>query len=232
MEITNSFDLLKLLKEKGLLPPMKQDCAGFDVWNPKHWWWPNALSFEVVVGVLLVQNTRWEQVERALEILKNKRLLSVESLAQLPLEILQDLIKNVGFFRQKSERLQRLCQNILCEFGDYATFSAQVDREWLLSQKGIGLESCDSILNYALGHAVMVADNYTYRILQNFGFTLESYEDLQEWLSGGIVENYDKVCALYGFEIPLNLLFARLHGKIVEYAKITLIKGKKCKDIH
>ena len=150
----------------------------------------------------------------------------------MPLESLQDSIKNVGFFRQKSERLQLLCQNILCDFGDYATFSAQVEREWLLSQKGIGLESCDSILNYALGRAVMVADNYTYRILQNFGFTLESYEDLQEWLSGGIVENYDKVCALYGFEIPLNLLFARLHGKIVEYAKITLIKGKKCKDIH
>ena len=71
----------------------------------------------------------------------------------------------------------------------------------------------------------MVADHYTYRILRNFGFALESYKDLQEWLSGGIVENYDKVCALYGFKIPLNLLFARLHGKIVEYAKITRIKG-------
>lgn len=225
MEIVNSFDLLKFLKEKDLLLPLDWDCVEFDEWNPKYWWWPNALSFEVVVGALLVQNTRFEQVECALAILREKGILHVESLAQMPLESLQDSIKNVGFFRQKAKRLQKLCQNILQDFKDYATFSVQVDKKWLLSQKGIGLESCDAILNYALGREVMVADHYTYRILRSFGFALESYKDLQEWLSGGIVENYDKVCALYGFKIPLNLLFARLHGKIVEYAKITRIKG-------
>lgn len=88
-----------------------------------------------------------------------------------------------------------------------------------MGQKGIGAETCDAILCYGLGREVMVADRYAYRLLQAYGYTLESYEDLQDWLQSGIIENYNKVCLLYGFQIPINLLFARFHGKIVEYCK-------------
>ncbi|MDY2584990.1 3-methyladenine DNA glycosylase [Helicobacter sp.] len=214
MEITESFALLEFLRSKELLPKLESHYE-----DKRHWWWPNALSFEVVVGAILVQNTRWEQVEIALNVLKSKEVLSVESLAKLPLENLQEMLKNVGFFRQKAKRLQNLCCNILRDFKSYACFCESVDREWLLEQKGIGFESADAILNYALGREVMVADTYTYRLLKGFGYELESYEAMQEWLTQGLVENYAKVCALYGFRIPLNLLFARFHGKIVEYSK-------------
>lgn len=216
IEITDSFVLLEFLRNKKLLPKMELHC---DFNDKKFWWWPNVLSFEVVVGAILVQNTRWEQVEIALEKLKRCDLLDVESLAKLPLNILLEKLKNVGFFRQKSERLQLLCHNILSTFGDYSSFCENVDRQWLLRQKGIGFESADAILNYALGREVMVVDAYTSRLLQNCGYAFESYEEIQEWLVQGLVENYERVCALYGFEIPLNLLFARFHGKIVEYSK-------------
>ncbi|TLD81421.1 3-methyladenine DNA glycosylase [Helicobacter sp. MIT 11-5569] len=216
MEISDSFALLEFLKHKNLLPSIDSTYKSDD---SRYWWWPNALSFEVVVGAILVQNTRWEQVEIALKKLKEHNVLDVESLAKLPLEVLQEMLKNVGFFRQKALRLQALCANLLKDFGDYASFCRNVDREWLLAQKGIGSESCDAILNYALGREVMVADAYTYRLLKSFGYALESYEAMQEWLMQGVVENYAKVCALYGFAIPLNLLYARFHGKIVEYSK-------------
>lgn len=222
MQILQSFALLEFLKAKQLLPQIDSSCNFND---GKHWWWPNALSFEVVVGAILVQNTHWKQVEIALEKLRQHNVLNVESLAKLPLEILQEMLKNVGFFRQKALRLQMLCCNILSDFKDYACFCENVDRDWLLGQKGIGFESADAILNYALGREVLVVDTYTHRLLKSFDYELESYEAMQEWLTQGLVENYARVCALYGFEIPLNVLFARFHGKIVEYSKNYQVKG-------
>ncbi|WP_297811060.1 3-methyladenine DNA glycosylase [uncultured Helicobacter sp.] len=221
MRITNSYELLEFLKFQSLLPSIPQGISIVEMESEKSfWWWPNALSFEVIIGAILVQNTRWEQVSIVLEKLRNKGILNLELLSEISLSILQDLIQKVGFYRQKSMRIQKLCQNILQDFGDYTNFCIQVSREWLLSQKGIGMETCDAILCYGLGREVMVADTYTYRLLQSYGYTLESYQDLQDWLMGGINENYDKVCTLYGFEIPTNLLFARFHAKIVEYCKI------------
>ncbi|MDD6056453.1 MAG: 3-methyladenine DNA glycosylase [Helicobacter sp.] len=216
MEITNSYEALKFLKKQNLLEPINADC---DVWNPKLWWWPNALSFEIVVGTILVQNTRWEQVEIALKNIKDSKLLSLESLAEIPLLELESKIKSVGFFRQKAKRLKTLCQNILSDFGDFENFKDSVSGEWLIAQKGIGNESRDGILNYALGREVLVVDAYTKRFLEKFGFCFNGYEDMQEWLMDGILENYKKICELYSFKIPLSLVYARFHGKIVEYVK-------------
>lgn len=217
MNITNSYELLESLKRQNLLPTI--DKKILESQEKKCWWWPNALSFEVIVGAILVQNTRWEQVSSALENLKYHNQLSLESLSAISPISLQNLIQKVGFYRQKAERIQKLCQNILDTFGDYQSFCTQVSRQWLLEQKGIGEETCDAILCYGLGREIMVADRYTYKLLQSYGYTLESYCDLQEWLKNGVIENYDKICTLYGFQIPLNLLFARFHGKIVEYCK-------------
>lgn len=220
IEIANSYELLKYLKMQNLLPSIPQASCIAELESQKDlWWWPNALSFEVFIGAILVQNTRWEQVSIALEKLRNQEVLDLESLSKIPNSALQVLVQNVGFYRQKATRIQKICQNILKDFGDYENFCMQVSREWLLSQKGIGMETCDAILCYGLGREVMVADTYTFKLLQTYGYTLESYEDLQDWLSSGVREHYDKVCALYGLEIPMNLLFARFHGKIVEYCK-------------
>ena len=70
MEFSNSYELLMCLKEKNLLQ------------NKPKYWWPNVGSFEVVVGAILTQNTKWENVERALEKLKVKsEKLKVEEIA-------------------------------------------------------------------------------------------------------------------------------------------------------
>ena len=204
----NSFELFCFLKNQGYLK------------NPPHkLWWPNAGSFEVVVGAILVQNTRWEHAFRVINRLKERGLLSLEGLAKISLVDLQNLMSDLGFFRQKSQRIIALCQNILAEFGDFEGFCEGVSREWLLSQKGVGNETCDSILCYGVLREEMVADKYTYKLLKSYGYELESYEEIKEWLTNGLLENYEKLCGIYGYAIPLNVLYARFHGKIVEYCK-------------
>lgn len=206
--IENSFDLLAFLKSQNLLkssPPL---------------WWKNAGSFEVVIGAILTQNTNWKNVELSLDSLGRLDLLGLESLANCDILVLQNAIRQSGFFRQKAIRLQNLAQNILGDFGDFESFKESVSREWLLNQKGVGKESADSILNYACLREVMVADKYTQRLLAEYGFEFWEYDDLAGFLMRGVEENYDRVVALYGYEIELHALYARFHGKIVEYGKV------------
>ena len=65
----------------------------------------------------------------------------------------------------------------------------------------------------------MVVDKYTAKLLSRFGYEFDSYYDIQTWMVYGINENFDKIKSLYGYEISLNKVYTRFHGKIVEFMK-------------
>lgn len=208
MKIYNSYDLLSILKSKNLLKDTIDEL-----------WWPNSGSFEVIISTILTQNTKWNNVEYSLNQLKIYNLISLESIINCKTLLLESLIIKCGFFRQKSARLKLLCKNILNDFYNFDNFKNNVTREWLLNQKGIGKESADTILNYACYREIMVVDKYTQRLLSKLGFEFYDYDDIQQWLQNGIIFNYDKVKQIYEYEIELYKIYARFHGKIVEYSK-------------
>ena len=205
--IENSFDLLKFLKNQNLLQ------------NHPEFWWPNNSDFEITIGAILTQNTKWENVEKSLKNLKDLKLLSLEALIKVDLEVLVKAITPSGFKNQKSQRIKLFAQNIINEFNDFETFKKNVSKQWLLEQKGIGLETADAILCYACHQEYMVVDKYTQKLLLNFGYEFDSYDELQSWCEYGINENLDRIYELYGYEISLNKLYCRFHGKIIEYMK-------------
>ncbi len=213
----DSFDLLRGLKN---LSYLKDERDPF--------WWPNSGTFEVVVGAILTQQTKWQKVEKSLENLKEANLLDLSKLAKIDHREIAPLVKPSGFYNTKAKRVKTLCQNIVKEFSTFENFQENVSREWLLSQKGIGEETADSILCYACYRDEMVVDSYTQRILQALGYEFESYEEIAHWLKEGISDNLSKIYELYGKEIPLNQIYARFHGKLVEYAK-DYVKGKSVK---
>lgn len=215
MKIIDSFELLALLKNNGYKAD-RQDPL----------WWPNSGSFEVVVGAILTQQTKWEHVKTSLTYLKNQNLLDINSLATCDIFILEKMIKPSGFYRKKAKNIKLLCQNIIMDFENFENFTLCVEKEWLLKQKGLGHESCDSILCYACGRETMVVDSYTHRLLQQFGYEFETYEHLQEWMMDGIYENKEKIDKLYEKTINFNEIFARFHGKIVEFCKENMKKRK------
>ncbi len=182
-------------------------------------WWPNVGEFEVVVGAILTQQTKWHNVEKSLQNLKDAQKLSLESLRDTPIMILESLIKPSGYYRKKAKVLQRLCEAIVEDFGDFETFQTSVSRAWLLAQKGIGFESADAILCYACRRDVMVIDNYTNKMMQALGYTFESYDDLQEWMVRGIEESYDEINKIYNRECSFFTISSRFPTQTVEYAK-------------
>jgi endonuclease III related protein len=189
------------------------------------YWWPHSGSFEVIVGVLLTQQTKWENVEKSIENLKRFDLLSLEKIAEMELGILAEAIRPSGFYNQKSVRLKALCKAIYDEYGDFESFTSSVDREWLLSQKGVGLESADSILLYACRREIMVVDTYTARLLASkCGMEAMEYEEIREWLESSIYGREAEACELVGGDIVK--VFSLFHGAIVEYCKKYTKKGE------
>ncbi|MBL0702361.1 MAG: 3-methyladenine DNA glycosylase [Sulfurospirillum sp.] len=209
----NSFDLFKALKKSGYIKNKKEE-----------FWWPKSGTFEVIIGAILTQQTKWGNVEKSLINLKRNNLLNEKSIAKLDVNELALLIKPSGFYNQKSKNLKKLCQNIVENFENFENFSLHVNKDWLMDQKGIGQESCDSILCYACFREVMVVDNYTNRLVKKFGYEFENYNELQEWLVDGIQSNHAKIDKLYNKKMPFQTIYARFHGKIVEFCKDNKIK--------
>ncbi len=175
--------------------------------NKPELWWPNAYTFDVVVGAILTQNTQWTRVEVSLENLRTNKILSLEKLAEAEIELLVECIRPSGFHKAKSKNIQTLCQNIISDFGDFENFQYEVSREWLLSQRGIGPESADAILCYGCKREVMVVDKYTQQLLYALGREFDLYDDIQSWCMDSFKSD------------DLHHDFALFHGMIVEYMK-------------
>ncbi len=210
----SSYNLLCALKQMGYLKTTRDPL-----------WWPKSSTFEVLIGAILTQQTKWERVEESLANLKEHRLLSLEALSKANIQQIATLIKPSGFYNTKAQRIQMLCTHILDDFTTFEAFQDKVTREWLLAQKGIGMESADSILCYGCGREVFVVDSYTQRLLVSLGYTFDEYMQIQEWMEEGIKENFEKIQDIYKYEIELHAVYARFHGKIVEYAK-EYMRGK------
>ena len=152
--------------------------------------------------------------------------MSLEGIVKTPAAELALLIKPSGFYNTKAKRLKTLCEAIFKKFGDFENFKENVSREWLLGVKGIGAETCDAVLCYACGRDVMVVDSYALRILSFLGYEFESYDEAQEWL--GAVDS-EQICKAYGRELGMNEIYAKFHGKIVEFCKAHF-NGKRLDD--
>jgi len=181
-------------------------------------WWPADSQFEVVVGAVLAQNTNWSNVERAINNLKTAGVLGPEAILDLQRDELAELIRPSGYYNVKTKRLLALV-NYLQRSGGLEVLAEQPleeARQGLLSVNGIGPETADDILLYALDRPVFVIDTYTRRLLarNNLAQGTENYEDLR-----------------LGFEaaLPTDVaLFRQFHALIVQHAKVACRKLPVC----
>ena len=147
--------------------------------GPQHWW-PAQTPLEVMVGAILTQNTSWKNVELALDNLKRAGVLSLASLVEMPTALLAEYIRPAGYYNVKAARLHNLLRFIAGRHEDdlHAFLSQPLPqlREQLLSIKGIGRETADSILLYGAGLPIFVVDAYTHRILTRHQVIDEDYD--------------------------------------------------------
>lgn len=191
----------------------------FARFGPQHWW-PGESTIEIVVGAVLTQNTNWKNVEKAVKRLSEHGLLSLQALKEAAAEEIAQAIRPAGYYNIKAKRIKNLIGRIASSHGEdlegFLSRDTSTVREELLSVKGIGPETADSILLYAGQHPVFVVDAYTYRILSRHGMCGEAatYEELQE---------------LFMDHLPSDTrLFNEFHALLVKTAKEFCSKSPRC----
>ena len=178
--------------------------------GPQHWW-PGETPFEIIVGAILTQNTNWGNVEKAIANLKAARSLTPESLHALDEPKLAELIRPAGYYNIKARRLKNFINWLFDNFAGKLNELQQVETsqlgEELLGITGIGRETADSILLYALDREVFVVDAYTARVAVRHRL-IEPETD------------YEQLRELFESNLPRDVkLFNEYHALLVRVGK-------------
>lgn len=184
--------------------------ALFASFGPQHWW-PGDTPFEVMVGAILTQNTSWDNVEKAISNLKNADCLDPGIINRMRKDWLSSLIRPAGYFNVKATRLKSFIAFFMNHYNGRVKEMMRADadalRNELLAVNGIGHETADSILLYALGKPIFVIDAYTKRVLSRHGIL--PFE-----------RSYDEFQSLFHSNLPANRkLFNEYHALFVRVGK-------------
>lgn len=180
----------------------------FKTYGPQNWW-PAETPLEVAIGAILTQNTAWRNVEKAINNLKRENLLDIKKLLSLEDEELKELIRPAGFYTQKAERIRSFLSYLAKKGGCLKSINedTQQVRNELLKIKGIGKETADSILLYAMERPVFVVDAYTKRVLIRHNIIKENAD-------------YDTVQSLFERSLPQDVsLYKDYHALLVKLGK-------------
>lgn len=168
-------------------------------------WWPGDTPVEVAIGAILTQNTNWNNVEKAIDVLKQHELLDINKINNIKEDKLAQFIRPTGYYNVKAKRLKNFTAYLVDKYKavieNMQTEDTEKLRTELLSIKGIGQETADSILLYALNRPVFVIDSYTKRILSrhNILSLKHSYEEFQTLFHESVkkdVKTYNEYHAL------------------------------------
>jgi endonuclease-3 related protein len=166
--------------------------------------------FEVVVGAVLTQNTAWRNAAGAIINLNRAGLMDPAAILRVEEAALAALVRPSGYYNQKARRLRAVAR--------FFAGAPSITRESLLALDGIGPETADSIMLYALGKPYFVVDAYTRRIFGRIGLIDEKAP-------------YEEIRASFERRCPRRLhLYREYHALIVEHGKRSCRRSPLCAD--
>lgn len=183
-------------------------------------WWPGHGELEISIGAILTQNTNWKNVTRSLEQLKKHQALDPGTIRTIDHQTLAGIIHSSGYHNQKSRKLKYFADWLERYNDNWQTIRnlpLERLRNELLSIWGIGEETADSILLYALDKPIFVIDTYTRRILSRHNLCRhdEKYQTLQNFFMRNLP--------------PDKQLYNEYHALLVRAGKTYCQKHPKCR---
>ncbi len=176
-------------------------------------WWPvqsedaEERKLEICVGAILTQNTSWKNVEKALKNLIELDLIDNRKLMQVNEKQIALLIKPAGYYNQKARKLKAFASFLeRNSFEKLERMEIVELRNLLLAVHGVGKETADSIILYALNKPVFVVDAYTKRVFSRLlDLKIDKYDEWQGFFHSNLDKN--------------TQLFNEYHALIVEFGK-------------
>jgi endonuclease III related protein len=183
-------------------------------------WWPGDSPTEVIIGAILTQNTNWKNVEKAIKQLRAANMIDWAALRDVKESDLAELIRPSGYFNIKAKRLKAFTAWMWRHHeGDIESLRKvplPMLRTELLSIIGIGPETADSILLYALGKLTFVVDAYTRRMMVRHRLAKENW-------------TYDRIKGMFETNIPADeATYNEFHALIVAVGKQHCGPTAKC----
>lgn len=167
-------------------------------------WWPAQSTVQLLCGAVLIQNTNWRNVDKALYLIADKTNFGVAALLQLSTAELQDLIRPSGFFRSKERYVRALLTAYRDDFPAWQYLPTPDLRKQLRALPGIGDETADVLLLFIFHRPAFVADTYTRRLFAALGVPSKNYRDLQKQVP---------------FDLPI-VQAQELHALLDDYGKL------------
>jgi endonuclease-3 related protein len=189
-------------------------------YGPQHWW-PAETPFEMMTGAILTQSAAWSNVEKAVANLKSAGALSPAAFRSLDVAELAALIRPSGYYNAKAKKLKAMAEWLKTHDDDPTTLKTTAPnelRQELLGVHGIGPETADSILLYALEMPFFVVDAYTRRLFSRLGIA-------------PCRDRYDDWHQLFTTALPPDpALYNEFHALIVNHAKTFCRVRPRCSE--
>lgn len=164
--------------------------------------------FQIAIGAILAQNTNWKNAEKALLNLYRAGMLKQEKLENASESEIANLIMPSGYYNQKTRKIKDFLKHYSSLSGRN---SVETLRNKLLSIRGLGPETADSIILYAFKKPVFVIDTYTKRFCAEYNLPVSGYyNDYREFFESNLRKNYR--------------IFNEYHALIVRWGKDNKLK--------
>ena len=120
--------------------------------------------FKILIGTILSARTRDENTTK---VIKNlfARFKTPSDIALADIEEIKKLIRSIGFYNVKAERIKQVSQLIVNRFGG----QVPDDIESLLELPGVGRKTANCVLVYAFNKPAIPVDIHVHRISNRFG---------------------------------------------------------------
>ncbi len=179
-----------------------------NAWYGNLGWWPAENEDEIIISAILTQNTTWKNALRALENLRQHGLNSLHTMIGANREQLKEYIRPAGFHNLKTEYIIGVAAEIVKRGGiiSFQNVNDQDAEKFFLSLKGVGNETMEDILLYALNRKKFVWDKYAIRLFNRIGFE-ESFENIEFFIEKNF--SLEQIKNLHGCIVELSKEFCR-----------------------
>lgn len=176
-------------------------------------WKPGKKKDEVIIASILKQNSRWESVQQATRNLINSGALTLESVSEIPVDLLVELIEDAGYHHAKAALLIETSNKILNKPKKKVRDSF---REYLLTVNGLSKTTVDMMLLFAFNQPTIVIDNDIKRLFVRMGI-----------LTG--TESYDQIQRVFSLDINKEF-YTQFYTLLTHHIKFHCGKKPKCES--
>lgn len=120
--------------------------------------------FELTIAVMLSAQSTDQMVNKVTERLFHK-YRSPDDYLKVPLEELEEDIRQIGLFRTKAKNIQKMCRMLLDQYGG----KLPTTREELMQFPGIGRKTANVILYTAFNIPAIAVDTHVERVTKRLG---------------------------------------------------------------